>query len=122
MKDSTKALLLTLCPLVIMSALGFSLLHQGEVEDARSMFAAGVIVASTAGASIIYQVEKWSLPKRSTIHFLIMTVTVLPALLLSGWFALATVTAYFGVIGLFLLVGAVAWTIGYLVHKKTEAA
>lgn len=101
-----KAVLLAGIPLVIMTAIGLYLLGQGKTDDGRSTVAAGVIVAALCGASVIYQVERWSLKKQLLIHFIAMAATVLPALLLSGWFQLDSVGGYLLVIGAFLGAGA----------------
>lgn len=113
-----KAMLLTGIPLVIMTAIGVALIVQGKLADGRSTLAIGVIVAAVAGASVVYQVERWSLRKQSLLHFGIMLVTVLPALFLSGWFLLDTAWGYVAVIGMFLIVGAVLWTVLYLIFTK----
>ena len=81
-----KAALRAAIPLAIAIPIGLSLLLSGETVQGQSTFAAGVIVAALLAGSLIYQVEKWSLPKQSLLHFGLMVVTVLPALLLSGWF------------------------------------
>jgi xanthine/uracil permease len=86
----TKAALLTLIPLIIMTAIGVTLFSQGSADDGRSTIAVGVILGATMGASVIYQVEQWPLRKQSLTHLGVMAGTVLPALLLSGWFPLDT--------------------------------
>lgn len=113
-----RAMLLTGIPLVIMTAIGVALIAQGELGNGRSTLAVGVIVAAVAGASMIYQVERWSLRKQSLLHFGIMLITVLPALFLSGWFPLDTAWGYFAVIGMFLVVGALLWVVLYSVFTR----
>lgn len=82
------------------------------------MLALGVMVSALAGASVVYQIERWSLARRSAVHFAIMAVTVLPALLLSGWFTLDSLGGYAVVIGLFLVTGAVLWMVMYLLSTR----
>ncbi|MDN6152265.1 MAG: DUF3021 domain-containing protein [Yaniella sp.] len=115
----TKAALLTLIPLMIMTAIGVTLFSQGSPDDGRSTIAFGVILAATMGASVLYQVEQWSLRKQSLTHLGIMAVTVFPALLLSGWFPLDTPWGYFLALGLFALTGAIFWLTFYLIFHRT---
>lgn len=116
----TKAALLTAIPLVVMTAIGVALLAQGKAEDGRSTLAVGVIVAAVAGSSVVYQVERWPLRTQSAIHFAIMLVTVLPALLLSGWFPVDSARGVLAVFGIFLVVGAVIWTVMFLIARAVE--
>ncbi len=85
----------------------------------RGTFIVGIIIASVAAASVIYEIENWSLFKQSVIHFLIMLVTVLPCLYISGWYKLNNVLDYVKVFGIFLFVGIVLWTISYFIFGKT---
>jgi len=110
-----RATLLAGIPLVVMTAIGVALLAQGKPADGRSTIAVGVIVAAVAGASVIYQVGRWSLGTQTLVHFALMLLTVLPALLLSGWFPLDSPWGYLAVIGVFLGAGIVLWIAFYLV-------
>lgn len=74
----------------------------------------GLIVAVTLAAVPIYDIDAWSLTRRSAVHFLVMLVTVFPLLLASGWFTLPVA------ICVFLLFGIVAWTTGYVVARAQE--
>lgn len=105
-------------PLLIMTVIGIALLAQDKAADGRATLAVGVIVASVAGASVIYQIDRWSLRRQSFVHFAVMSVTVLPALLLSGWFALEGVWGYLTVVGAFVSVGTVLWSIFYVIFAK----
>lgn len=108
-------------PLVIMTAIGVALFVQGKTEDGRATLAVGVIAAAVSGASTVYQIETWSLRKQTLVHFAIMTVTVLPALLLSGWFALDSVWGYVGVIATFLGAGVLLWAFFFVLFTKVLA-
>lgn len=96
---------------VIMVAI--SLLIEDAAQSKGTLFA-GLIAAVTIAAIPIYDINSWSLAKRSLVHFLAMLATVFPLLLLSGWFSLSVA------IGVFLLFGAVGWTIGYVVYRVQE--
>ncbi|WP_241534569.1 DUF3021 domain-containing protein [Clavibacter michiganensis] len=115
-----RAALLGGIPLVIMSAIGTYLLASGQTADGRSTLAVGVIVAATAAGSLLYQVDRWSLTRQSITHFALMLVTVLPALLLSGWFPVDTAGGVLAVVGMFLAAGLVLWTTLYLVMTAVE--
>ena len=108
-------LILASVSVLIFGAMGIALLIEGDAATARSTFAVGVIVAATSGTSVIYQVERWKLSLQSAIHFTIMLCTVLPALLLSGWFALSSPLAYLAVIGIFLASGLAIWLVMFVV-------
>ena len=87
------------------------------IEDAtqsKGTLVAGLIAAVTIVAIPIYDINSWSLTKRSLAHFLVMIATVFPLLLFSGWFTLPVA------IGVFVLFGVVGWTIGYVVHRVQE--
>ena len=109
------SLVLAGIPLIVMAAIGVALFLQGDAANARSTFALGVIVAAVSGASAVYQVKAWDLKKQSVIHFGIMLITVLPAMYLSGWFALDNAMDYLQVHGIFLMVGAALWLLFYLI-------
>lgn len=115
-----RAFLLGVIPLVGMTSIGIFLLHDGQAAEGRSTLAVGVIVAAVSASSVIYQVEGWSLWRQSLAHFLVMSITVLPALLLSGWFRADTLAGVLLVVGLFLLVGLVLWSALFLIIRTAE--
>ena len=115
-----RAVLLAAIPLVLMSAIGAFLLHDGQAEDGRSTFTVGVIIAAVSASSVIYQVDRWSLMRQSLTHLTMMLVTVLPALLLSGWFPLDTVGGVLLVVAVFALVGMVLWLSLFLIMRFIE--
>lgn len=104
--------------LVVMTSIGIALLVQGDESNGRSTIAVGVIVAAVIATSLIYRVEPWSLVRQSAVHFALMTMTVLPALLLSGWFPLEDIWGYLAVVGVFLGTGVVLWGVLYVVFGK----
>ncbi|MGY5765822.1 DUF3021 family protein [Brachybacterium sp. DNPG3] len=85
-----------------------------DAAQARSTWVAGLIAAAVIMAIPLYDIDAWSLAKRSLVHFLAMLVIVLPLLLVSGWFTPPVA------IGVFLLFGLVGWTIGYAIHRFQE--
>ncbi|CAQ02402.1 DUF3021 domain-containing protein [Clavibacter sepedonicus] len=115
-----RAVLLGGIPLVAMSAIAAYLLADGRTADGRSTLAVGVIVAATAAGSLLYQVDRWSLTRQSVTHFVLMLATVLPGLLLSGWFRVDTAGGVLAVVGIFLATGLVLWTTLYVVMTAVE--
>lgn len=115
MSPQRLGLILAGVPLLILVAIAVMLTVQGDSINARSTFAVGVIIAATSGASVVYQVDRWTLQIQSLIHFGIMLCTVLPALYLSGWFVLNGPLDYLSTFGIFLITGAVLWTFFYLI-------
>lgn len=87
----------------------------------KSTFITGLIMTAVASASVIYEISHWSLKKQSLLHFLLMLITVLPCLLLSGWFPLSSAGDYAKVFGIFLLTGLMLWSIAYFIFKKLSA-
>ena len=110
-----KVLLATAIPLAIMTSIGLYLLSNGESSDGRSVLCVGVIAASVSGSSFIYQVERWPLKRQSVIHLGLMLVTVLPALLLTGWYDLGTAGGWWGAVITFVAWGIGLWTVLYLI-------
>lgn len=114
------AILRGIIPLIIMTIISIIMKYQGiDPFQVRGTFIVGIIIASVAASSVIYEIENWSLFKQSVIHFLIMLVTVLPLLYISGWYKLNSVLDYVKVFGIFLFVGIVLWTISYFIFGKT---
>lgn len=106
-------------PFVIMTSLAIFMRLQGlDAFQVKSTFLVGIIATTIASASVIYEIEKWSLVKQSIIHFIIMLFTVLPCLLVSGWYKLVSILDYLTVIGQFLLVGSFLWSIAYIIFGK----
>lgn len=106
-------------PFVIMTSLAIFMRLQGiDVFQVKSTFLVGIIATTIASASVIYEIENWSLVKQSIIHFIIMLFTVLPCLLVSGWYKLVSILDYLTVIGQFLLVGILLWSIAYVIFGK----
>lgn len=117
-----RAALLAGIPLLIMISIGVALLAQGRTDEGRSTIAVGVIVAAVSGGATLYWIDRWSFAKQSIVHVLLMCVTVLPALLMSGWFPLETLVDYLILIGVFFGVGAVLWSVMRFVFRKDIAA
>ena len=68
-----------------------------------------------SAASVLYDIEKWTLLRQTVLHFAVMLGTVLPLLFVSGWFPTRTVPDYLAIVATFLLVGLLLWTAAFLV-------
>lgn len=104
-------------PLVIMSFISVILFFQGKANQAKSTFLVALILFVVGIATVIYDIDSFSLLKRSVIHFIIMLVTVYPILLISGWFPLKTFKDALFIFLYFIVVGAVVYTIMLLLAK-----
>jgi len=114
-----QALIRGIIPFAIMTGISLIMVSQGmDGFQIKSTFITGLIVTSVAAASVIYDVEGWSLLKQSAVHFLIMLATVLPCLVASGWFALETPVDFLKLFGIFIATGLVLWTVGYVIFGK----
>ncbi|NUF25909.1 DUF3021 family protein [Bombilactobacillus mellis] len=106
-------------PFIIMSLLsGIMKFQRLNDYQVKSTFITGLIVTAVVAASVIYEVESWSLIKQSIIHFLIMLITVYPCLVFSNWFPNKTVLDLVKIFGLFLIVGIILWTVAYILFGK----
>ncbi len=106
-------------PFVIMSGIsGIMKIQNMDAFQIKSTFLTGIIITIVSSATVIYEINHWTLAKQSAIHFFIMLITVFPCLLFSGWFPLRSVIDFLKVLGIFLLVGLILWTISFLIFGK----
>jgi len=104
---------------VIMTGIAISMKYKGmDPYQVKSTFIACLISTAVAAATVIYEIEGWSLTKQSIVHFFIMLMTVFPCLIVSGWFPLKTPLDYLKLLGIFMLVGLVLWSIFYVIFSK----
>lgn len=119
MKKISKAFIRGIIPLTLMTTISLIMKAQGfDPYETKSCFIVGIISAAVSAATVIYEIEQWSLIKQTIVHFLTMLVTVFPCLLISGWFSLYTTFDYLKVFGFFVLVGLFLWTISYFIFGK----
>ncbi|WP_338093162.1 DUF3021 family protein [Salimicrobium jeotgali] len=104
-------------PFIIMVGIALLLNFQGKYSDAKSTFFASLIALFVGAATVIYNIDHWSLTKQSAIHFLIMLITVYPILLLSGWFTIVSVFDALKIFLFFVLVGAILWLVLFTLAK-----
>lgn len=106
-------------PFVMMSGITAIMhLQQLSAFQVRSTFITGVIVTAVGASSVLYDVASWSLLKQSLVHFIVMLITVLPCLFLSGWFPTNTLLDKLYIVMIFLLTGLVLWSLSFLIFGK----
>lgn len=105
---------ITLC---IMMGISFTI---PDAQQAHSTRIVGIIIAAVIAAIAIYNIDQWSLTKRTIVHTIAMAIIVLPCLVLSNWFDLNTPLGIFFLAAQFIGFGIVGWTIGYIVHRSSE--
>ena len=96
------------------------LVEQFGSELAAVVFQAvlcGVLGAAFAAASIIWELETWSIAKQTGIYFLVVSVAMLPIAYFAQWMehSLAGFLLYFGI---FVVIFVVMWLIQYLVWNN----
>lgn len=104
-------------PLIIMSSIALLLRTQEKYFEAKSTFLVGLISFFVGSATVIYQIDSWSLLKQSIVHFFLMLLTIFPILIFSGWFQLDSKLDVLKVFGLFLFVGILLWSGIFLIRK-----
>lgn len=104
-------------PLLIMCGIALMLYFQNDMENAKSTFVVGWIIFFVAAASVIYNINSWSLTKQSILHFLIMLITIFPLLLVSGWFDVSSVLGIFKILIIFMSAGLILWLVFYSLAK-----
>ncbi|MEL7609950.1 MAG: DUF3021 domain-containing protein [Bacillota bacterium] len=77
----------------------------------------GLLGASFAAASVVWEMEAWGIAKQTGIYFLIASLTMLPIAYFAEWMA-HTVTGFFVYFGIFLAIFIVAWICQYGFWKQ----
>ncbi|WP_309302451.1 DUF3021 family protein [Streptococcus zalophi] len=68
----TNAIIRGIIPFIIMTTISIIMKYQGiDSFQVKSTFLVGIIVTTVAGASVIYDIENWSLLKQSLVHFVV---------------------------------------------------
>ncbi len=61
-------------------------LSEVECISNKKYFLVGIIITLVSPSSVIYEIDHLTLTQQSIIHFFVMLITVLPCLIISGWF------------------------------------
>jgi len=80
------------------------------------MILCAVLGAIQAAASVIWDMDNWSVFKQTGTHFCILSVTLLPIAYFTHWME-RSVGGFFLYFGIFLLLFIVAWVMQYFVWK-----
>lgn len=97
-----------------------ALISQFGSELAAVVFQAalcGILGAAFAAASVIWEMEKWSIAKQTGINFLVTSLAMLPIAYFTQWMehSLLGFLEYFGI---FLVMFFVIWVVMYFVWKN----
>ena len=76
----------------------------------------GILGTGFATASVIWEIEHWSLVLQTGIYFLVISVIMLPIAYVSYWME-HSITGFFIYFGIFALVFAIVWITQFLIGK-----
>ena len=76
-----------------------------------------VMGAGFAAASVIWELDTWSLAKQSGIYFLIISVVMLPIAYFANWMK-HSITGVLSYVGIFVMIFAAVWISQYLLWKR----
>ena len=76
-----------------------------------------VLGAGFAVASVIWEIDSWSIAKQSGIYFLIISVMMLPIAYVTNWMK-HTVLGVLSYAGIFVAIFVVVWLSQYLLWKR----
>lgn len=77
----------------------------------------GLLGASFAAASTIWENDKWSIAKQTGIYFLVISLTMLPIAYFTHWME-RTFLGFLSYFGIFVIVFVVVWVIQYAIWKN----
>lgn len=80
-------------------------------------FLCGVIGVGFAAASVIWELDSWSLAKQSGVYFLVIGVILLPIAYVTNWMQ-HTVVGFLSYIGIFVGIFVAVWLSQYLCWKQ----
>lgn len=117
MKLFLKGLTRGTIPFIFMLAMSLWNYFQGSSTDARTFLFNGLIILFLGIASVIYEIRDWSFSKQITIHYITMLLTVLPILLLSGYYPLNSFSDLLDVFLLFNKVGLMLFVATFIISR-----
>ena len=77
----------------------------------------GVLGVGFAAASVIWELDSWSLAKQSGVYFLVIGILLLPIAYVANWMQ-HTVVGFLSYLGIFVGIFAVVWLSQYLCWKQ----
>lgn len=117
MKLFLKGLTRGTIPFIFMLTMSLWNYFQGSSTDARTFLFNGLIILFLGIASVIYEIRDWSFSKQITIHYITMLLTVLPILLLSGYYPLNSFSDLLDVFLLFNKVGLMLFVATFIISR-----
>lgn len=77
----------------------------------------GILGSGFAAASVIWEIDNWSLVKQTGIYFLIISIIMMPTAYVLYWMehSLKGALSYFGI---FFIIFAVIWIVQYFISKR----
>ena len=81
---------------------------------------AGLLGAATAAGSLVWTMENWSITRMTVVHFLVLTLSMLPLAWFSHWMQ-RSASGVLGYLGIFLAIYLVIWLSMYLPLKRSVA-
>lgn len=80
----------------------------------------GLLGAATAAGSLAWEMERWSVTRMTVVHFLVLTLSMLPIAWFSHWMQ-RSAAGVLGYLGIFVAVYVVIWLAMYLPLKRSVA-
>jgi hypothetical protein len=77
----------------------------------------GVLGAAFAAASLIWEIERWSLAKQTGIYFLVVAAAMLPIAYFAGWME-RTLGGFLLYFGIFVAIFVIIWAVQYWIWKS----
>ena len=77
----------------------------------------GIMGSGFAMASVIWELDSWSLAKQSGIYFLIACIIMFPIAYITNWMK-HTITGVLSYVGIFVAIFAIVWIAQYLSWKR----
>lgn len=78
----------------------------------------GLLGTGCAASSVIWEIEHWSIVKKTGIHFLIISIIMMPIAYLTYWME-HSVTGFLSYFGVFALVFIVIWIVQFITGKHS---
>lgn len=80
----------------------------------------GILGATSAAGSLAWEMESWSITRMTVVHFLVLTLSMLPIAWFSHWMR-RSASGVLGYLGIFVGIYAVIWLALYLPLKRSVA-
>ena len=77
----------------------------------------GLLGASFAAASVIWEIENWSIAKQTAIYFSVTAIAMLPIAYLTEWME-HTLIGFLLYFGIFLVIFIIMWLLQYCYWKR----